>query len=69
MLTIKPEHMFGIFIDMAPFLLINIMNVDTAKLMNFNNKIFICQHIDSIQSVQDNYFKKVFQVADSGTPV
>ena len=27
------------------------------------------QHIDIIQSVQDNYFMKVFQVADRGTPV
>ena len=27
------------------------------------------QHINRIQNVQDNYFKKVFQVADSGTPV
>ena len=27
------------------------------------------QHINRIQTVQDNYFKKVFQVADSGTPV
>ena len=27
------------------------------------------QHKDRIQTVQDNYFKKVFQVADSGIPV
>ena len=27
------------------------------------------QHIDRIQTVQDNFFKKVFQVANSGTPV
>ena len=27
------------------------------------------KHIERIQSVQDNYFMKVFQVADKGTPV
>ena len=27
------------------------------------------QHIDRIQSVQDNYFMKVFQLVDRGTPV
>ena len=27
------------------------------------------EHIERLQSVQDNYFMKVFQVADKGTPV
>ena len=27
------------------------------------------EHIERIQSVQDNYFMKVFQVVDKGTPV
>ena len=44
-------------------------NISSKILSNSDSWIRLTnEHIERIQLVQDNYFMKVFQVSDSGTP-
>ena len=46
------------------------MKISSKILTNCDSWIGLTQkQVDRIQNVQDNFFKKVFQVASSGTPV